>query len=84
MELKDTVILMTSPDYRDRFRAEYLQLTIRMEKLQQMLQRLAAKKLDFEPTCPPEMLYGQLRAMMNYQQYLVARAGAEGIRLEEG
>ncbi|WP_306488864.1 crAss001_48 related protein [Agathobaculum sp.] len=82
MELKDTVILMTSPDYRDRFRAEYLQLTIRMEKLQQMLQRLAAKKLDFEPACPPEMLYGQLRAMMNYQQYLVLRAREEGIKLE--
>ena len=33
MELKDTVQLMQSDDYKDRFRAEYQQLVIRFEKL---------------------------------------------------
>ena len=33
MELKDTVGMMSSSDYRDRFKAEYYQLKIRYEKL---------------------------------------------------
>lgn len=33
MELKDTVKLMESKDYIDRFKAEYLQLKIRISKL---------------------------------------------------
>ena len=33
MELKDTIELMTSEDYKERFKAEYLQLKIRIEGL---------------------------------------------------
>lgn len=33
MELKDTISLMTSADYKERFIAEYLQLKIRYNKL---------------------------------------------------
>ena len=33
MELKDTVGMMSSSDYRDRFKDEYYQLKIRYEKL---------------------------------------------------
>ena len=30
MELKDTIEMMVSVDYKERFKAEYLQLKIRM------------------------------------------------------
>ena len=33
MELKDTIDLMTSEDYKDRFKAEYYQTKIRYDKL---------------------------------------------------
>ena len=39
MELKDTVELMISSDYDNRFRAEYHQLDIRIDKLQTMLEK---------------------------------------------
>lgn len=37
MELKDTIDLMTSEDYKDRFKAEYYQTKIRYDKLHKML-----------------------------------------------
>ena len=37
MELKDTIKLMNSDDYKDRFKAEYYQTKIRYDKLHQML-----------------------------------------------
>ena len=37
MELKGTVDLMTSEDYKERFKAEYLQTKIRYESLHKML-----------------------------------------------
>lgn len=39
MELKDTVEVMNSEDYKDRFRAEYYQTVIRYGKLKNMLDR---------------------------------------------
>ena len=39
MELKDTVELMTSNEYKERFIAEYCQVKIRYEKLKYMLER---------------------------------------------
>ena len=40
MELKDTATLMVSSDYKERFKAEYYQLKIKLEKLKCMLQKL--------------------------------------------
>lgn len=37
MELKDTIDLMNSSDYKDRFKAEYWQVKIRLEKLRKMI-----------------------------------------------
>lgn len=37
MELKDTVTTMNNLDYKERFKAEYYQLKIRLEKLTVML-----------------------------------------------
>ena len=39
MELKDTATLMVSSNYKERFKAEYYQLKIRLEKLKCMLQK---------------------------------------------
>lgn len=36
-ELKDTIELMNSSDYKDRFKAEYYQLKIRYTKLHPIL-----------------------------------------------
>lgn len=36
MELKDTIELMNSTDYKERFRAEYYQTKIRYDKLDKM------------------------------------------------
>lgn len=44
MELKDTIELMTSEEWKDRFIAEYLQTKIRYEKLHKLLVRREAGK----------------------------------------
>ena len=37
MELKQTVEMMNSADYKERFKAEYMQVVIRYKKLANML-----------------------------------------------
>lgn len=39
MELKDTIKLMNSENYQDRFKAEYLQVKIRYDKLKTMVDK---------------------------------------------
>ena len=39
MELKDTIEMMNSSDYKERFKAEYYQVKIRAEKLDDMLNK---------------------------------------------
>lgn len=82
MELKDTVSLMTSEDYTERFKAEYFQTKIRYEKLHSMLIKREAGTLDFEPTCSLSVLLNQKRAMGEYLKYLEIRAEIEKISLE--
>lgn len=82
MELKDTVDLMNSEDYKERFKAEYLQTKIRHDKLHKMLVKKAARTLDFEPTCPITLLMEQKRYMGEYLRILETRAEVEGISLE--
>lgn len=81
MELKDTIDLMTSSDYKDRFKAEYYQVKIRAEKLDKMLQDFYDNKLDFTPTSPIALLHGQLIDMKKYMSRLELRAEDEGIKL---
>ena len=81
MELKDTVELMNSEDYKDRFKAEYHQTKIRCEKLHTMLVKKEAGVLDFTPTCPDINLKQQERAMNDYLKTLEVRAAIEGIDL---
>ena len=79
MELKDTVQLMQSDDYKDRFRAEYQQLAIRYGKLKKMVD--SWDNLNFIPICPKSTYNMQLRAMSDYIAVLEARAAIEQIAI---
>lgn len=81
MELKDTINLMNSEDYKDRFKAEYYQTKIRYNKLHQMLIKYEAGTLDFKPTCQFAKLQEQKRYMGEYLRCLEVRAAVEGIEL---
>ena len=82
MELKDTIELMNSENYKDRFKAEYYQTKIRYEKLRKMLIKHSAGTLDFTPTCSIVTLENQKRYMGEYLKTLEIRAEMEEIELE--
>ena len=77
MELKDTITLMTSNDYRDRLKAEYLQLKIRMDRLNYFLNR------DPSPLVRLDLMATQYKVMNSYQKLLEVRLLDEEIDIEE-
>ena len=79
--LNDTVVLMNSPDYTERFIAEYWQTKIRYDKLHAMLVKLEAQKLDFVPKCSFTLLSEQAARMGAYLRCLEVRAEIEEIDL---
>ena len=81
-KLTDTVELMNSDDFKDRFRAEYLQLTIRLSKLEKMLCEMKAGTLNFTPKCSYELLHEQAVYMKQYKRVLEERAKIENIDLD--
>lgn len=81
MKLEDTINMMQSADYKERFKAEYEQLRIRFEKLLAMLDKWDAGTLNFTPTCPRSTYNIQARAMADYLAALEARAVMEDISL---
>ena len=80
MELKDTVEMMLSDDYKERFKAEYWQLKIRHDKLQKMIANW--NNLDFTPTCAYGTYVCQLLAMEDYMALLRHRAEQEEVELD--
>ena len=98
MELKDTIAGMTSPDYKERFKAEYQQTKIRHTKLKALLNKWDAWKstfvgeglaklplenaLGFKPSCSYEILREQQACMGQYLHCLEVRAVIEGVDLE--
>ena len=80
-ELKDTVELMQSEDYKERFKAEYYQLEIRLDKLTTMLEKWDKGGLNFLPTCQREIYNEQVNAMVNYLNVLRTRAEIEHVDL---
>ena len=82
MELKDTVDMMTSEDFKERFKAEYWQTKIRYEKLHKMVIKMEAGTLNFEPKCPMSLFQRQLGVMREYLNVLEMRAEIEEIDLE--
>ena len=81
MELKDTIRMMESEDYKERFQAEYYQIVIRYKKLSSMLEKWDNGTLEFNPTCPRSTYNIQVKAMTDYIAILEARAVMEGIEL---
>jgi hypothetical protein len=79
MELKDTVEMMQSADYKERFKAEYQQTKIRYVKLHKMLTKAEAGTLEFTPACPLELLREQKANMGRYLHCLEIRAEIEKI-----
>ena len=81
MELKDTVKLMLSADFKQRFQAEYHQDKKRAEGLAKMLKAYKAGTLPYKPICSYELLYEQLIYMRAKLKVLEERAEIEGIDL---
>lgn len=81
MELKDTIELMNSADYKERFKAEYCQTKIRYEKLHKTVIKYETGTLNFTPSCSIELLKAQIRAMGEYLYILEVRAEIENIEL---
>lgn len=80
--LDETVEMMVSGDYKERFKGEYYQLKIRFESLNRMLKKWDEGKLDFTPTCSRNVYDRQTKAMADYLDVLKARAITEQIDLE--
>lgn len=80
-DLRDTIEMMESLDYKERFQAEYFQLRTRTIKLENMLNDWTAGNLSFTPTNPREILEAQLGVMKAYLDILEARAKIEDIKL---
>lgn len=92
-ELADTAAGMTSPDYKDRFRAEYIQTKIRYERLKAFNTKIEAsfrtecerpevKKAPMPPhDCPHDILREQQEVMGHYLHILEVRAVIEGVDL---
>jgi hypothetical protein len=86
-----TVVGMLSPDYKERFKAEYQQTKIRYDKLKVFCNRIEAamrtcpggsKQVQMpEHDCSLDLLRDQLRAMDEYLHCLEIRAVIEGIEL---
>ena len=83
MGLKDTIEMMTSDDYKERFKGEYFQTKVRYDKLHNMLIKSEAKTLTFPLKCPIEKLEDQAYYMGNYLKCLEIRAEIEDIDLKE-
>ena len=81
--LNDTVEMMNSEDFKERFRAEYFQLTIRRDGLANMLYKYKLGTLTFKPKCSYELLHKQIVYMNSYLDALEERARIEGIDLTE-
>lgn len=81
VELSDTVDMMRSADYKERFVAEYMQLKIRYNNLHKMIVKKEAGTLSFEPTTPILILKNQKSFMGQYLNQLEIRAEIEQIPL---
>ena len=81
MELRDTIPGMLSLDYKERFTAEYEQLSIRAQKLEIFIDNYRNSRLSFNPICNIELLERQLDIMKAYMAVLEERAKIEGVNV---
>ena len=81
MKINDTVSLMQSEDYKERFVAEYVQTKARYEKIHRTIVKEDAGTLSFALTCNVALLREQASYMGHYLYVLEVRAEKEGIDL---
>ena len=90
MEFKDTIDMMNSGDYKERFKAEYYQTKIRYEKLKKFNTKIEAAHATMcsenavympKHDCPDGVLREQQRIMGEYLHILEIRAEIENIEL---
>ena len=90
MELKDTIEMMNSLDYKERFKAEYYQTKIRYERLKAFNTKIEAARLTEyygakvempKHDCPDDLLREQQEIMGRYLHLLEVRAVIENITL---
>jgi hypothetical protein len=96
ISLADTLDLMNSGDYKDRFKAEYWQTKIRYERLKKFNTSIEAaertaecfmpnviKRVDMpKHDCPSYLLKEQQNLMGQYLHILEVRAVIEGVDLD--
>lgn len=80
MELKDTVELMLSNDWKDRLKAEYWQTKIRWVKLNSWIVKCSNDSSIFSPKCSFELI-AQYIHMYNYLCNMEKRAEISGVDL---
>nr|DAN36921.1 MAG TPA: hypothetical protein [Caudoviricetes sp.] len=79
-EEKKNELSISEPEWHGRFRCEYKDLKYRYNKLHRMIVKYDAGTLDFEPTCPIDLLRRQKAAMGEYLNILEIRAEIENVR----
>lgn len=80
MKLVETVNLMCSHDFKDRFIAEYVQLVIRLSKLNDVLNNTSGVSREIDDITRALMIK-QRDAMESYKMCLEKRADILGIDL---
>ena len=80
MKLVETVNLMCSSDFKDRFTAEYAQLVIRLQKLDDFINNKSDTHFEVDDITRDLMLK-QRDAMESYKLCLEKRADIAGIDL---
>lgn len=81
--LKDCYPYLTSEDYKDRFIGEFIELGLRIHRLETMIRMYRSGDLDFTPNCSLGILELQLTQMRGYKTILEKRAIIENIELPE-
>lgn len=79
--LIDTIDMMKSEDFKERFKAEYFQLNARIEGLGSMLKHMKKETLPFTPKCSYDILEEQYDIMVSYLDILRERAEIEDINI---
>ena len=79
--LSSTAELMSSTDYKDRFKAEYYQTKLRYFGLESMIHEYNCGTLRFEPKCDISIYESQLKVMEEYIDILEQRAEIDDINL---
>ena len=77
MTLEETIPLMTSNDYKERLKAEYFQLRIRLVEVKHCLDRYPP------PLIRLDLMAAQYKAMKLYKKILEARLVENEIDFEE-